>query len=102
MDLNVRAMRLHTTIEALPDLACDVRVSQRTVATYAAHPAWLPMQLIDGDLTMLVVTITLWGKGPHGTVREVTFEERHKAHELVAKEFWEEIAQDRILSIQMV
>jgi anti-sigma factor ChrR (cupin superfamily) len=99
MDLNVRAMRLHTAIEAaLPDLACSVRVSRHAPATGSP----VPLHTHPGALTLLVVTVALHHVVQAFTPRDVSLEERHKAHELVALEFWEEIAQHHILSIQLV
>jgi hypothetical protein len=104
MDLKIRAMRLHTAItKEVPGLGCDVRVSEKIVATPTTKPAWLVLDpLVGFDVKMIVVTVTLWGKGPNGTVREPEFVERHKAHELIAVEFWQELAQHTLMSIQVV
>jgi len=94
MDWSVRAMRLTTAIKkAAPGLGCDVRVTQKKVAR--------PGQL-SFDLFVVVVTVTIWGHGPNNQVREVTFEERHFAHEQIAVEFWQDIAENALLSIQLV
>jgi hypothetical protein len=47
---------------------------------------------------LAVVTVTLWSR----TIRDVTVEERHLAHEQIALEFWRDVAENALLSVQLV
>lgn len=90
-------MRLTTAIqEAVPGIGCDVRIMQKEAKKPGRFPG-LPF-----DLFVVVVTVTIWGKGQDNRVREVAFEERHSVHEQIALEFWQDVADNSLLSIQLV
>jgi len=88
MDWSVRALRLATAIkEAEPGIECDVRITQKKIER--DHEPY--------DLFVVVVTVVISGIGHY-----ITHKERHAAHEQIALEFWQDIAQNSLLSIQLV
>jgi len=97
-------MRLSTAIEkAAPGLGCDVRVSHVQVGRSPFGPSvlYVDRAIMPGGLPghrMAVVTVTLWSR----TIRDVTVEERHLAHEQIALEFWRDVAENALLSVQLV
>jgi len=77
-DPAVIALKLQEKIESSSSgLHCDVRVSKVKVGD--EFPSF-------GAINITIVTVTLWGVNE--IARPVTFKERHTAHEILAKEFW--------------